>query len=75
MDDIDCETEAVMKERVATSTRDSYERRNINFIIWFFDNLEKDPNLLEPTISIQIEAAHAKDSQRRAKNGQPSKSK
>ena len=62
MDDIDRETAAVMKERVATSTRDGYERRNINFMIWFFDNLEKYPNLLEPTIASQMEAARAKDS-------------
>ena len=74
MDYIDRETAAVMKERVATSTRDGYERRNINFMIWFFDNLEKYPNLLEPTISRQMEAACAKDSHRRTKNGRPSKS-
>ena len=41
----------------------------------FFDNLKKYPNLLEPTIASQMEAARAKDSQRRTKNGQPSKSK
>ena len=33
MYDIDCEIAAVMKERVTASTRDSYERRNINFMI------------------------------------------
>ena len=73
--DIDCDTAAVMKERVATSTRDGYERSNINFIIWFFDNLEEYPNLLEPTIVIQMEAARAKNIQRRTKNGQPSESR
>ena len=62
MDDIDCEIASVMKERVATSTRDGYERRNINFMMWFFDNLKKYPNILEPTISNQMEA---KDIQRR----------
>ena len=53
MADVDCETAAVMKERVATSTRDGYERRNINFMIWFFDNLKKYPNLLETRESIR----------------------
>ena len=45
MDDIDCDTEAVMKERAVTSTHDGYERRNIDFIIWFFDHLEKYPSV------------------------------
>ena len=39
MDDIDCDTAAVTKDRVATSARDSYESRNINLMIWFFENL------------------------------------
>ena len=75
MDNIDCDTAAVMKERAATSTCDGYERRNINFMIWFFDNLKKYPNLLEPTIASQMEAACAKYSQRRTKNDRPSKSR
>ena len=75
MDDIDRETANFIKERVATSTRDGYERRNINFMIWFFDNLKKYPNLLEPTIASQMEAACAKYSQRRTKNDRPSKSR
>ena len=41
MDGIDCETAAVTKDLVAISTRDGYESRNINFMIWFFDNLDK----------------------------------
>ena len=40
MDYIDRETSSVMKDRFATSTRDSYERRNISFMICFFDNPE-----------------------------------
>ena len=54
MYDIYRETAAVMKERVATSTRDG-----------FFDDLEKYPDLLEPTISGQMEDARTKDSQMR----------
>ena len=37
----------------------------------FFDNLKKYPNLLEPTIASQMEAAHAKDIQRRKKMAGP----
>ena len=33
LDDIDRETSCVMKERATSSARDSYERRNINFVI------------------------------------------
>ena len=50
MDDIDRETASVMKEWVATSTCDGYERRNINFMMWFFYNLKKYLKVLEPTI-------------------------
>ena len=32
MDDIDLETASFMKDRVAASNRDGYERRNINFM-------------------------------------------
>ena len=46
MDDIYREIGAVMNYRVATSTHDGYERRNINFMIWFFDHLKKYPNIL-----------------------------
>ena len=51
MDDIDRETAPVMKEWVATSTRDGYERRNINFMIWFFDNLENTSIYLNQPLS------------------------
>jgi len=36
---IDRETTEVMKERVAVSTRDGYERRNITLLIWLYDNI------------------------------------
>ena len=75
MDDIDFETAAVIKQQVETSTRDGYERRNINFMICFFDNLKIYPNPLEPTIDSQMEATRSKDSQRRTKNVRPCKSR
>ena len=34
---IDNDTEAVMKQRVAKSTRGGYKRSNITFILWLFD--------------------------------------
>ena len=71
MDDIDRDTAVVMTEQVVTWTSDGYERRNINFMIWFFDNLEKYPNLLEPITDSQMKAACAKDIQRRKKIARP----
>ena len=73
MDYIDSETADFMKKRVETSTCDGYERKNIHFMMWFFANLEKYPNLLEPTSVGQMEAVRAKDIQRRTKNGRRSK--
>ena len=35
---MDLETAAVMKERVASSTRKGYEFRNVAFMIWLFDS-------------------------------------
>ena len=46
MDDIDRETAAVIKEPVATSTRDGYERRNIHFMIWFLIKPRNNPIFL-----------------------------
>ena len=45
----DNETEAVMKQKVVKSTRGSYERSNITFILWIFDHHNKYPSLLKPT--------------------------
>ena len=46
----DLDTAAVMKERVVHRTRDGYERRNIAFMIWLFDNHGTCRHLIEPTI-------------------------
>ena len=40
-------------------------------MIWFFDHLEKYPNLHEPTISNQMEATRANYIQRRGKMASP----
>ena len=41
------ETEAIMKQRVAKSTRESYGRIEITFILWLFDHYKKYPSLLK----------------------------
>lgn len=57
---MDLETAAVMKERVASSTRKGYESRNVAFMIWLFDN-EQYHNLLEPHIFSEMVEAENKD--------------
>ena len=59
---MDCETAAVMKERVASSTREGYDGRNVSFMIWLFDSNEQYHNLLEPGILRKMVEAENKDS-------------
>ena len=47
---IDNETEAVMKQRVVKLTMERYKRSNITFILWLFDQHKKYPSLLQPTL-------------------------
>ena len=54
---MDLETEAVMMERIAKSTRSGYDGRNITFMILLFDGGEKYRHLLEPSIFSRIEEA------------------
>ena len=39
-----------MKQRVAKSTRESYERSNTTFILWLLDHHNKYPILMKPTL-------------------------
>ena len=43
---INNDTEAVMKQRVAKLTRESYKRSNLTFILWMFGHHNKYPSLL-----------------------------
>ncbi len=70
---MDCETAAVMKERVASSTRDGYDGRNVSFMIWLFDSNEQYHNLLEPGILRKMVEAENKDSIMLTKNQTRSK--
>ena len=47
---IDNDTEAVMKQRVAKSTRGGYKRSNITFILWLFDHHNQYPIVMQPTL-------------------------
>ena len=71
-EEMDLETDAVMKQRVADSTRGGYNGRNVSFMIWLFDNDDKYHHLLEPAIVPRLEEGHAKDKARRTKRGKPS---
>ena len=70
---IDMETDAVMKQRVAKSTRDNYERSNIAFLLWLFENNEKYPDLLEQNLYERMSEGRVIDQDRRTRKGLPCK--
>jgi hypothetical protein len=43
---MDSETAAVMKERVASSTHEGYDGRNVSFMIWLFDTAAMDNTII-----------------------------
>ena len=71
--EIDMETDAVMKQRVAQSTRDNYERSNIAFLLWLFENSGKYPDLLESNLYQKMREANRIDQSRRTRAGRPCK--
>ena len=70
---MDLETAAVMKERVASSTRQGYEGRNVSLMIWLFDSKGQYHYLLEPRILSKMVEAENKDSNTLNKNRTHSK--
>ena len=72
---IDRETADVMKERVAKSTREGYERRNITLLIWLYDNHTTDQDIILFHILQRMHVAQTTDAARRTKAGAVSKSR
>ena len=70
---MDKETDDVMKERVAKSTRGGYDSRNVSFMVWYFDRGEKYRYLFNPNLLPILRDADLKDKQRTTKKGKPSK--
>ena len=58
---VDQETDSVMKYRVAKSTRYHYERNNISFMLWLFDNYNKYPDVLEQSLYSSMAEAEIMD--------------
>ena len=72
--EIDNETAAIMKQRLGDNTRTGYERYNVSFMIWMFDNKQKKyHHLLQPTLIHSMELADSRDKTTLTKTGQPSK--
>ena len=71
--EMDRETAAVLKERVAKSTRGGYDGRNVSFMLWLFDSGEMYQELLQSCVLAKMHDGHAKDTARRNKNGSPCK--
>ena len=67
--EMDRETAAVLKERVAKSTRGGYDGRNVSFMLWLFDSGETYQALLQPGVLEKMRDGYAKDTARRNKNG------
>ena len=72
---IDNETEAVMKQRVAKLTRESYERINITFILWLFYCHNKYHSLLQPKLYDMMKTNKLEDVYRMTIRGKRSKSR
>ena len=70
---MDRETAAVLKERVAKSTRGGYDGRNVSFMLWLFDSGDSYQELLQPSVLEKMRAGNAKDKARKNKNGSPCK--
>jgi len=71
----DAETKAILHGRVASSSRTSYDNRNINFMLWLYDNQDRTPTLLEPLLVPELDLADEEDKARRTTRGRPSKSR
>ena len=70
---VDAETMQILKGRVSDGSRNSYETRNIRFLVWIFDNKEDHGGLLKSSLLRAMETAHETDRARRTKAGRPSK--
>jgi hypothetical protein len=66
-------TDTVMKQRVAQSTRDNYERSKIVYLLWLFENNGTYPDLLEPNLYQRMREANGIDQARRTRTGRPCK--
>ena len=47
---VDAETRSVLQSRINPNVRGQYEDKNINFILWLFDNHEHYSELLQPAL-------------------------
>ena len=71
----DAETKAILHGRVASSSRLSYDNRNVNLMIWLYDNRDRTPALLEPLLMPELNRADEEDKARRTTRGRPTKSR
>ena len=69
----DAETLDVLKGRVCDGSRDSYEGRNVQFLVWLFDQRKYFGTLLKQDLLRAMELEDEKDKTRRTKAGAPSK--
>ena len=70
---VDNETRAVMQSRMGQKARGTYERGNIRFLVWLFDNREHYGALLKPRLLEELEPQHELDQERTTAAGRPCK--
>ena len=64
-----------MKQRVEKPTRERYKISNITFIIWMFDQHNKCPSLLQPTLYFIMQTKNLEDISQMVKGGKWYKSR
>ena len=72
-DVVDAETRAVMQSRVNPSVRAKYERENVKFILWLFDNQEHYGAIMKPALLETLGQQHELDRARQTSRGRGSK--
>ena len=64
-----------MKQRVEKPTRERYKISNITFILWMFDQHNKYPSLLQPTLYFIMQTKNLEDISQMVKGGKWYKSR
>ena len=72
---LDRETSALLKQRVAISTRANYESNQVTFVMWLFDNQEKYGHLMKKAVLAALEKHDDKDQKNLTRKGDINKNR
>ena len=71
--DADCETNSILKARIKPSTRGTYARGNIRFMMWLYDQSDDYHHLFQPNLLCTMTNTALDDARTLTKSGNPSK--